>query len=211
MADRSLDAGLLVAFILFLNQIFRPLRMIADKFNVLQMGMVAAERVFKILDNQDVTLNEGTHAPEKIQGKIEFQNVCFAYNEPNFVLKNINFTVQAGETIALVGQTGSGKTAAFLLPTLNGLANQDTLVPFKDRMKAITQPNILVISPTFKKIKPEFFTIVNEIAAQNKVKLVDYSNAEEFVSQKTLFHDSEHLNDKGAFLFSKEVAKQINP
>ena len=118
-ADRSLDAGLLVAFILFLNQIFRPLRMIADKFNVLQMGMVAAERVFKILDNKDVTLNEGTYAPEKIQGKIEFKNVSFAYNEPNFVLKNINFTVQAGETIALVGQTGSGKTS--IISILNRL------------------------------------------------------------------------------------------
>ena len=119
VADRSLDAGLLVAFILFLNQIFRPLRMIADKFNVLQMGMVAAERVFKILDNKDVTLNEGTYAPEKIQGKIEFKNVSFAYNEPNFVLKNINFTVQAGETIALVGQTGSGKTS--IISILNRL------------------------------------------------------------------------------------------
>ena len=119
VADRTLDAGLLVAFILFLNQIFRPLRMIADKFNVLQMGMVAAERVFKILDNEDVTLNEGTYAPEKIQGKIEFQNVSFAYNEPNFVLKNINFTVQAGETIALVGQTGSGKTS--IISILNRL------------------------------------------------------------------------------------------
>jgi ATP-binding cassette subfamily B protein len=119
VADRTLDAGLLVAFILFLNQIFRPLRMIADKFNVLQMGMVAAERVFKILDNKDVTLNEGTYAPEKIQGKIEFKNVSFAYNEPNFVLKNINFTVQAGETIALVGQTGSGKTS--IISILNRL------------------------------------------------------------------------------------------
>lgn len=119
VADRSLDAGLLVAFILFLNQIFRPLRMIADKFNVLQMGMVAAERVFKVLDNEDVTLNEGTYAPEKIQGKIEFKNVSFAYNEPNFVLRNINFTVQAGETIALVGQTGSGKTS--IISILNRL------------------------------------------------------------------------------------------
>jgi ATP-binding cassette subfamily B protein len=119
VADRSLDAGLLVAFILFLNQIFRPLRMIADKFNVLQMGMVAAERVFKVLDNEDVTLNEGTYTPEKIQGKIEFQNVSFAYNEPNFVLRNINFTVQAGETIALVGQTGSGKTS--IISILNRL------------------------------------------------------------------------------------------
>jgi len=119
VAGNSLDAGLLVAFILFLNQIFRPLRMIADKFNVLQMGMVAAERVFKVLDNEDVTLNEGTYAPEKIQGKIKFQNVSFAYNEPNFVLHNINFTIKAGETIALVGQTGSGKTS--IISILNRL------------------------------------------------------------------------------------------
>jgi ATP-binding cassette subfamily B multidrug efflux pump len=119
VADRSLDAGLLVAFILFLNQIFRPLRMIADKFNVLQMGMVAAERVFKVLDNEDITLNEGSYAPAKIEGKIEFKNVSFAYNEPNFVLRNINFTVQAGETIALVGQTGSGKTS--IISILNRL------------------------------------------------------------------------------------------
>jgi ATP-binding cassette subfamily B protein len=119
VAGNSLDAGLLVAFILFLNQIFRPLRMIADKFNVLQMGMVAAERVFKVLDNEDVTLNEGTYAPEKIQGKIEFKNVFFAYNESNFVLRNINFTIEAGETIALVGQTGSGKTS--IISILNRL------------------------------------------------------------------------------------------
>ncbi len=119
VADRSLDAGLLVAFILFLNQIFRPLRMIADKFNVLQMGMVAAERVFKVLDNEDVTINEGTLHPEKIQGKIEFKNVSFAYNEPNYVLKNINFRVEAGETIALVGHTGSGKTS--IISILNRL------------------------------------------------------------------------------------------
>jgi ATP-binding cassette subfamily B protein len=119
VADRSLDAGLLVAFILFLNQIFRPLRMIADKFNVLQMGMVAAERVFKVLDNEDITLNEGSYAPAKIEGKIEFKNVSFAYNEPNFVLRNINFTVQAGETVALVGQTGSGKTS--IISILNRL------------------------------------------------------------------------------------------
>ena len=119
VADRSLDAGLLVAFILFLNQIFRPLRMIADKFNVLQMGMVAAERVFKVLDNVNVTLNEGTYAPAQIPGKIEFKEVSFAYNEPNFVLRNLNFTVEAGTTVALVGQTGSGKTS--IISILNRL------------------------------------------------------------------------------------------
>ena len=119
VADRSLDAGLLVAFILFLNQIFRPLRMIADKFNVLQMGMVAAERVFKVLDNEDVTLNEGTYAPQQIKGKIEFKEVSFAYNEPNWVLKKLSFQVEAGTTVALVGSTGSGKTS--IISILNRL------------------------------------------------------------------------------------------
>ena len=119
VAGQSLDAGLLVAFILFLNQIFRPLRMIADKFNVLQMGMVAAERVFKVLDNKDVTLDEGKYAPEQIQGKIEFKNVQFAYQEPNWVLKGIDFTVAAGQTVALVGHTGSGKTS--IISILNRL------------------------------------------------------------------------------------------
>jgi ATP-binding cassette subfamily B protein len=119
VAGQSIDAGMLVAFILFLNQIFRPLRMIADKFNVLQMGMVAAERVFKVLDNQDVTENKGTYSPENIPGKIEFKNVEFAYVEPNWVLKGIDFTVEAGQTIALVGHTGSGKTS--IISILNRL------------------------------------------------------------------------------------------
>ncbi len=119
VAGQSLDAGMLVAFILFLNQIFRPLRMIADKFNVLQMGMVAAERVFKVLDNKDVTINDGEYAPTHIQGKIEFKQVKFAYQEPNWVLKGIDFEVKAGETVALVGHTGSGKTS--IISILNRL------------------------------------------------------------------------------------------
>ncbi len=119
VAGQSLDAGMLVAFILFLNQIFRPLRMIADKFNVLQMGMVAAERVFKILDNTDVTINDGVYAPEHIHGAIEFKKVKFAYQEPQWVLKDIDFKVAAGETVALVGHTGSGKTS--IISILNRL------------------------------------------------------------------------------------------
>ena len=119
VAGQSLDAGMLVAFILFLNQIFRPLRMIADKFNVLQMGMVAAERVFKILDNEDITVDQGQFAPAQIQGAIEFKNVQFAYQAPNWILNELNFTVAAGETVALVGPTGSGKTS--IISILNRL------------------------------------------------------------------------------------------
>lgn len=111
-------AGELVAFMLYLNLIFRPLRVIADKFNVLQMGMIAAERVFKVFDNDDVLpeqKNTFNNTTEQIKGSIEFKNVWFAYNHDNYVLKNINFNVNAGETIALVGHTGSGKTSIISL------------------------------------------------------------------------------------------------
>jgi ATP-binding cassette subfamily B protein len=121
VADKKLDAGLLVAFILYLNQIFRPLRVIADKFNVIQMGMIAAERVFKVLDNEDVLVESpqstvNSRQPlETIKGQISFDKVWFAYNEEHYVLKDISFDVKAGETVALVGHTGSGKTSIISL------------------------------------------------------------------------------------------------
>ncbi|MEO0065050.1 MAG: hypothetical protein RI983_376 [Bacteroidota bacterium] len=117
IADRSLDAGMLVAFILYLNQIFRPLRVIADKFNVLQMGMIAAERVLKVLDNTDELPPPPADAyrPEKIRGDIRFKEVSFSYTGTQNVLHGINFEVKAGETVALVGHTGSGKTSIISL------------------------------------------------------------------------------------------------
>lgn len=117
IADRSLDAGMLVAFILYLNQIFRPLRVIADKFNVLQMGMIAAERVLKVLDNTDELPPPPADAyrPAKIRGDIRFKEVSFSYTGTQNVLHGINFEVKAGETVALVGHTGSGKTSIISL------------------------------------------------------------------------------------------------
>ena len=107
--------GKMVAFYLYLNLLFRPLRVIADKFNVLQMGMVASDRVFKVLDNPDYIQAEGNNAPDRIRGKIEFRDVSFAYKEPDYVLKNVSFKAEAGETLAIVGHTGSGKTSIISL------------------------------------------------------------------------------------------------
>ena len=104
-------AGVITAFILCLNLLFRPLRVIADKFNVLQMGMIASERVFKVLDNEDSAINEGNIFSDKMKGKVVFENVWFAYIDEQYVLKNISFTLNAGETLAIVGHTGSGKTS----------------------------------------------------------------------------------------------------
>ncbi len=108
-------AGIITAFILCLNLLFRPLRVIADKFNTLQMGMIACERVFKVLDNPDTAVNIGTYLPEIVSGKVEFKNVWFAYVEEQYVLKDISFTINAGETLAIVGHTGSGKTSIISL------------------------------------------------------------------------------------------------
>ncbi len=108
-------AGIITAFILCLNLLFRPLRVIADKFNVLQMGMIASERVFKVLDNGDTTINEGNLNADHLKGKVEFDKVWFAYIDDQYVLKNISFTINAGETLAIVGHTGSGKTSIISL------------------------------------------------------------------------------------------------
>ncbi len=102
--------GALVAFPLYLNLLFRPIRFMADKFNTMQMGLVAAERVFKILDSKDFIPDEGMINPKKLDGKIAFSNVYFSYDDKNDVLKDINFTLSPGQTLALVGSTGSGKS-----------------------------------------------------------------------------------------------------
>lgn len=113
--DGNATLGIMIAFMLYLNLLFRPLRVIADKFNVLQMGMVASERIFKVMDNKDFIVKEGTHNPTAVKGKLEFKNVWFAYTDANYVLKDISFLIQPGETLAIVGHTGSGKTSIISL------------------------------------------------------------------------------------------------
>jgi ATP-binding cassette, subfamily B, multidrug efflux pump len=108
-------AGKITSFILCLNLLYRPLRVIADKFNILQMGMIAGERVFKVLDEKDTTPNNGKASAQNLQGNISFENVWFGYNEDAYVLKNISFQINKGETLAIVGHTGSGKTSIISL------------------------------------------------------------------------------------------------
>jgi len=111
--------GVMIAFIMYLNMLFRPLRMLADKFNTLQMGMVASERVFKVLDNQDYIADKGHERAENMKGAITFDNVSFAYVDDHYVLKNISFHAKPGDTVAIVGHTGSGKTT--IISILNRL------------------------------------------------------------------------------------------
>lgn len=103
--------GIIVSFIVFINQFFRPIRQLADRINTLQMGMVAADRVFKLIDDKAQLEPEGTYKPELFKGEVEFKNVWFAYNEEDWVLRDISFKVKEGKTLALVGATGAGKSS----------------------------------------------------------------------------------------------------
>ena len=108
--EGHITLGVLVAFPVYLNMLFRPVRMLADKFNTLQMGMIAAERVFILLDDETFVEKNGIRKPEILRGDVAFKNVDFAYDNENFVLKNVSFKLKHGETLAIVGSTGSGKT-----------------------------------------------------------------------------------------------------
>lgn len=110
-ANFSIIAGQLTAFILYINMLYRPIRMLADRFNTLQMGMVGAERVFKILDTDETIENTGDVKEHEFKGEISFKDVWFAYKNEDYILKELNFDVKAGETVAFVGATGAGKTS----------------------------------------------------------------------------------------------------
>ncbi len=107
----ALKFGEVTAFTLWVNQLYRPIRMLADKFNILQRGTVRAERVFELVDTDDQNQENGTIENCDFKKDIRFENVYFAYNEPEWVLKDVSLTIEAGKTIAFVGATGAGKTS----------------------------------------------------------------------------------------------------
>lgn len=114
--------GSLVAFIMYINMLFRPIRELADKFNTLQMGMVSSERIFKVMDEKQITDPGGNQSPKEVYGEIEFKDVWFAYdfNEgkntaPEYILKGVSFKVNRNETVAFVGATGAGKSTIISL------------------------------------------------------------------------------------------------
>lgn len=106
----NISVGLMVSYILWINKLFRPIRFLAERFNTVQMGLVAAERVFNLIDNSYTIENKGTIKDLDIKGDIEFKNISFSYTPDKEILKNLNFSIKKGETVAIVGSTGSGKS-----------------------------------------------------------------------------------------------------
>ncbi|MDR6559960.1 MULTISPECIES: ABC transporter ATP-binding protein [unclassified Arcicella] len=111
----DMTLGTLTAFIMFMNLFFRPIRFLADRFNTLQMGIVSTERIIKLLESDEYVVNNGTYKADQLKGNVRFENVWFAYNDEEYVLKDISFEVKQGETIALVGATGAGKSSTINL------------------------------------------------------------------------------------------------
>ena len=103
--------GVLIAFIMYIQMFFRPIRLIADRFNILQMGIVSTSRIVKLLDSQEHISDTGSMIPDHFKGEVEFRDVWFAYENDNYVLKDISFTAHQGESVALVGATGAGKSS----------------------------------------------------------------------------------------------------
>ncbi|WP_034261394.1 ABC transporter ATP-binding protein [Altibacter lentus] len=141
--------GIITMFIELAQMLFRPLRQIADKFNSLQMGMVAANRVFGILDTKSHIADEGTIKLEETKGSIEFKNVRFGYNENEEVIKDISFAVQSGQTVAIVGATGAGKSTIINLLNRFYEINSGSIlidkVDIKDYTLASLRSNIAIV------------------------------------------------------------------
>jgi ATP-binding cassette subfamily B protein len=110
-AETGITIGKLIAFIMYIQMFFRPIRMIADRYNTLQMGIVSSSRILNLLDAEEDVQQNGTKTADDIQGRVTFDHVWFAYNEGEYVLKDINLDIRPGETIALVGATGAGKSS----------------------------------------------------------------------------------------------------
>jgi subfamily B ATP-binding cassette protein MsbA len=170
--------GTITSFIMMTMGLFRPLRQIADKFNTLQMGMVAAERVFNVLDEDAEEMDTGTIVAENLRGNISFNNVAFSYIKDEPVLKGVSFEVKQGDTVAVVGATGAGKSTIINLLnrfyninsgeiTIDGInIDQFTLHSLRDQIGVVLQDVFLFSDSIFNNI-----TLNNSAITLEEVKI----------------------------------------
>ena len=168
--------GAIVAFIELSQMLFRPLRLIADKFNTLQMGMVAARRVFDVLDTKSNINDSGTLLLESTKGSIEFKNVRFSYVEEEEIIKDISFKVAPGETVAIVGATGAGKS------TIINLLSRF----YEINSGAILVDNKSIKSYSLKSLRSHIAVVLQDVflfsdSVLNNITLKDTSISEEEV------------------------------
>ncbi len=173
---KDITVGELIAFILFIHMMFRPIRQLADRFNILQMGIVGSDRVFKVLDTNEKISDDGISGIEDIKGSIVFQNVNFSYKVDEWVLKNLSFEIEAGKMLALVGGTGAGKTS--IVSVLNRFYEIDSGNITIDKIN-INEISLNSLRGNIALIQQEVFLFSDSIL--NNITLFDVSISKERV------------------------------
>ena len=173
--------GALVAFPLYLNLMFRPIRFMADKFNTLQMGLVAAERVFKLLEKSDNIQDNGKIEKSKLEGDVKFEHVTFAYDEGINVLNDVSFHVKPAQTFALIGSTGSGKT---------------TIISLLNRFYDIQQGNIKIDDINIKdyrlqSLRSRIAVVLQDVFLFDGTVLENITLRDESISLEQVLHSSQ--------------------
>lgn len=203
----DVSLGVLVAFPIYLSMLFRPIRMLADKFNTLQMGLVAAERVFTLLDLKDHIEDKGEVVAKNIKGNIQFEKVHFAYIGNEYVLKDVNFEVNAGDTLAIVGSTGSGKSTVINIlnrfyPLRKGAIKIDgenienyTLKSLRSRIAVVLQ-DVFLFSGT---ILENITLMDDEISREDVIQSAKQIGAHEFIMKLPGGYDFQVM-ERGATL-----------
>lgn len=186
--DGRVTAGVMVSFILYINMFFRPIRMIADRFNTMQMGMVAGERIFELIDDASILEEDGEHVAE-MKGNVEFKNITFGYNPDKTILHDVSFGVDKGKTIAIVGSTGSGKsTAVSLLTRLYNIDRGEILIDGKNiqdwKLESLRSQIAFVLQDVFLfsgSIKDNIKLLNRDISDEQMMEAASCIGAEKFI------------------------------
>lgn len=208
IVQKSLSIGVLIAFIQYTEMFFRPIRDLSEKYNIMQTAMASSERVFKLMDDDTFIYDPPKPVPlNGMQGKIEFKNVYFAYNEDDYVLKNVSFTINPGETIAIVGATGAGKTSIINIFTrfydinrgeilLDGVNIRD--IKKKDLRKyiSIVLQDVFLFTGT---VKSNINLGHQDISDEKVIEAAKLVGADKFISELPNKYDEE-VKERGATL-----------
>ncbi len=191
LEGKDITVGELIAFILFVHMMFRPIRQLADRFNILQMGIVGSERVFKVLDTEEKIIDKGIKNFTDLKGSIAFSDVNFAYKKGEWVLKDLSFNIDAGKMLALVGRTGAGKTSIVSVLnrfyeinsgtiTIDGINIKDIILANLRKNIALIQQEVFLFSDSILNNITLFDTTVSRetiIAAAKKIGVDEFINS----------------------------------
>jgi len=209
LEGKNITIGELIAFILFIHMMFRPIRQLADRFNILQMGIVGSERVFKVLDTDIKIEDNGTQVLDDLDGAITFNNVAFAYKTDEWVLKNLSFKIEAGKMLALVGSTGAGKTSIVSVLnrfyeinsgtiTINGVSITDISLSSLRKNIALVQQEVFLFSDS---ILNNITLFDNSISREKVIAAAKEIGVDEFI--QTLPYNYDYVvGERGVTLSS---------